>query len=507
MKGPLKRLAGRRAGPNRPEWGTLDRDLDRLSLLEAGAMHQSRPLLMAGVALAFIVLAMLLAAGLTGQGPSSIAVVAAAALGAYMALNIGANDVANNMGPAVGAGALPMAGAIALAAVFESAGALIAGHDVIETVSRGILDPGVVSSVASFPLAMIAALLGAALWVNLATWLRAPVSTTQAVVGGMLGAGGAAAGLGAVQWQTLGLIAGGWVLSPLMGALTAAGILGFVRWRILYVPDKIAAARRWVPVLLGVMAAAFTAYLLQKAPPWFLSASLSQPVTVALGLAVGLVAWLVAIPVIGRQSRGLENRRSALKPLFRLPLICAAALLSFAHGANDVANAVAPLAALVEAQRAGGLEAVVPLPLWVTLIGAGGISMGLILFGPRLIRLVGREITRLNPPRAFCIALAAAVTVLLASSLGLPVSSTHVTIGGVFGVGFYREWVSRLNDRRADKAAREKAEGRTFPLEERRRRRLVRRSHFMTIIAAWLVTLPAAGLVSALAFTVLDLLG
>ena len=208
MKGPLKRLAGRRSGPNRPEWGTLDRDLDRLSLLEAGAMHQSRPLLMAGVALAFIVLAMLLAAGLTGQGPSSIAVVAAAALGAYMALNIGANDVANNMGPAVGAGALPMAGAIALAAVFESAGALIAGHDVIETVSRGILDPGVVSSVASFPLAMIAALLGAALWVNLATWLRAPVSTTQAVVGGMLGAGGAAAGLGAVQWQTLGLIAG-----------------------------------------------------------------------------------------------------------------------------------------------------------------------------------------------------------------------------------------------------------------------------------------------------------
>ena len=496
---------GPRLSPSRAEWTTLDRDLDRLTVLEAGAIYLSRPLLGAGIALAFIVCATLLAGGLTGGlmggpegdiggAPGSLLVITAAALGAYMALNIGANDVANNMGPAVGSGALSMMSAICLAAVFEISGALIAGHDVVDTLAREVVPPAHVAQIADFPLAMIAALLGSALWINLATWLRAPVSTTQAVIGGMLGSVTAAAGLWAFNWPTLGAITLGWVLSPLMGAVVAAGLLAFIKWRVLYVEDKVAAARLWLPVLIGLMAAAFTTYLLLKAPPRFLRPD--PALAGGMGLLAGALATVIAVPRIRRLSEGMENRRSALKPLFRLPLVFSAALLSFAHGANDVSNAVGPLAALVQARQAGALQAVVPVPFWVMAMGAAGIATGLLLFGPRLIRMVGSEITRLNPTRAFCISLSAAVTVLIASAFGLPVSSTHIAIGAVFGVGFFREWFMARQGREADPDRR-------FPVEERRRRRLVRRSHFLTIVGAWLITLPAAAAVSALAFFLL----
>ncbi|PJE30812.1 inorganic phosphate transporter, PiT family [Pseudooceanicola antarcticus] len=485
MKGPARR------GPG--EWRSLDRDLERVSVLEAGAIHLSRPLLGAGISLVFIVLSMLIALLVTGREPGMLVIVAAAALAAYMALNIGANDVANNMGPAVGSGALPMAWAIALAVVCESAGALVAGSDVVETLSRGILQFELVSTSSSFAIAMIAALLGAAIWVNVATWIGAPVSTTQAVIGGMIGAAAAAGGLSAMNWPTLGLVALGWVVSPLLGALVAALLLALIKWRILDAEDKIAAARRWLPRLIGLMAGAFTAYLLLKLPVRLVT----TPLAIApMALAAGALAWRLSIPAIRARAEGLENRRASLKVLFRLPLVISAALLSFAHGANDVANAVGPLAALVEAQRAGVPSEFVSLPFWVLVIGAAGISVGLMLFGPRLIRMVGHEITRLNPTRAFCVALSAAVTVILASALGLPVSSTHIAIGGVFGVGFFREWFMQ---------PRSPEPGRRYPAQERRRRRLVRRSHFMTIIGAWVVTLPCAALLSAFVFTVIRL--
>ena len=481
-----------RRGPG--EWRSLDRDLERVSVLEAGAIHLSRPLLGAGISLVFVVISMLIAFLVTGREPGTLVIVAAAALAAYMALNIGANDVANNMGPAVGSGALPMAWAIALAVVCESAGALVAGSDVVETLSRGILQFDIVSNSSSFAIAMIAALLGAAIWVNVATWIGAPVSTTQAVIGGMIGAAAAAGGLAAMNWPTLGLVALGWVVSPLLGALVAALLLALIKWRILDADDKIAAARRWLPRLIGLMAGAFSAYLMLKLP---LHLGPAAPLIIALTApAAGGLAWRLSIPAIRRRARGLENRRASLKVLFRLPLVISAALLSFAHGANDVANAVGPLAALVEAQRAGAPSEFVSLPFWVLVIGAAGISVGLMLFGPRLIRMVGHEITRLNPTRAFCVALSAAVTVILASALGLPVSSTHIAIGGVFGVGFFREWFMQ---------PRSPEPGRRFPAQERRRRRLVRRSHFMTIVGAWIVTLPCAGLISALVFLVIRL--
>jgi PiT family inorganic phosphate transporter len=190
----------------------------------------------------------------------------------------------------------------------------------------------------------------------------------------------------------------------------------------------------------------------------------------------------------------LENRNKSLKKLFGIPLIVSAALLSFAHGANDVANAVGPLAAIVQASASGAFTDAISIPLWVMAIGALGITFGLFLFGPKLIRMVGGQITKLNPMRAYCVALSAAITVIVASWLGLPVSSTHIAVGGVFGVGFFREWDAQ---RRMKSARISIPEASKQPKEERRRRKLVRRSHFLTIIAAWIITVPASAILSA----------
>ncbi len=478
---------------------TLDRDLQRFSHLETATQYVARPMVAPGIALAFIVVTALAAAVFFGEFPINFVVIAATVFGAYMALNIGANDVANNMGPAVGANALTLGGAITIAAIFETLGALLAGGDVVSTISSGIIDPVTVADTQVFIWAMMAALISAALWINLATWIGAPVSTTHSVVGGVMGAGIAAAGLAAVNWSTMSAIAASWVISPVLGGVIAALFLALIKSRIIYREDKIAAARRWVPILIGIMVGAFATYLAMKGLKRVVKIDLGTAVTI--GLMMGVISWLVTIPLIKRQSQGLENRNKSLKVLFGAPLVISAALLSFAHGANDVANAVGPLAAIVHAAEFGSVTEQVSIPLWVMIVGAFGISFGLFLFGPKLIRMVGSQITKLNPMRAYCVALSAAFTVIVASWLGLPVSSTHIAVGGVFGVGFFREWDAerRLRNNKVAKPQ----ELRIAP-EERRRRKLVRRSHFMTIIAAWVITVPAAALVSALVFLALN---
>ena len=283
----------------------------------------------------------------------------------------------------------------------------------------------------------------------------------------------------------------------------AAGFLAFIKEFIIYRHDKIAAARRWVPVLIAVMVGAFSAYLALKGLRQLVHVSLLNACLV--GLVAGAAAWASSVPLIRRQSRGLENRNQSLRKLFQLPLIFAAALLSFAHGANDVANAIGPLSAIVSVAQGSSVSGAVSIPLWVMVIGAFGISVGLLLFGPRLIRLVGEQITKLNPMRAFCVSLSAALTVIIASWLGLPVSSTHIAVGAVFGVGFFREWYTRNSKRRVEymrmKADKWEIEERAERnAEELRRRYLVRRSHFMTIVAAWVITVPAAGGLAAILY-------
>lgn len=485
---------------------TLDKDLSKLSKLEDATRAISFPLVAPGLSLMFLGFAGIIAAVIFGNQPNAYIIIIAAIIGGYMALNIGANDVANNVGPAVGARALTMVGALTIAAIFETAGALLAGGDVVKTIAKGIVDPTMVPDSRTFILAMMAALLSSALWVNLATYIGAPVSTTHSVVGGVMGGGIAAIGFGAVNWVTMSAIAASWVISPVLGGIIAALFLAFIKIFIIYRDNKIAAARRWLPVLIAIMASAFSAYLMMKG---FKKIWKPEPmVTMTIAVAVFALTYFSMRPFIKKQSEGMENRNQSLRKLFHLPLIFSAALLSFAHGANDVANAVGPLTAILHAVESGNFGDKITIPIWVMLIGGFGISLGLFLYGPKLIRMVGEKITKMNPMRAFCVALAAAITVIFASALGLPVSSTHITVGAVFGVGFFREYYTARSKRRKEymqkRAPKPSAEDAALIAQEIQRRKLVRRSHFMVIVLAWIITVPAAAIISATLYFILN---
>lgn len=435
-----------------------------------------------------------------------------AAAAAYMAMNVGANDVANNMGPSVGARALPMFAALAIAAVFDAAGAILGGTEVVDTVANDLirLEVGLTDQVVI--LVMISALVAGAAWINMSTFVGAPVSTTHAIIGGVVGAAIAAAGLAAVSWSTILVIAASWVLSPILGGVLAALFHAIIRRLITRQPDKIAAARYWVPVFVALMAGVFAMYLASEG-----LAALGRanwPQVIMVGVATALAGWLVSVPWVNRRSRHLENRKKQVARLFRPPLIAAAALLSFAHGANDVANAIGPLVAILNVLRTSTALAGPGMPLWVLLVGALGIALGIALFGSRVIHTVGEQITRLNEIRAFCVALSAAITVLAAAMFGLPISSTHVAVGAVFGVGFLREYLAIRNMQGAavpvetytlDSATLNDTPRQAIARERRYERRyLVRRFKVARIAAAWIVTLPASAGLAALVYVLLD---
>ena len=478
-----------------------------------------------------------------GGDGGSLLLAVAAAFGAYMALNIGANDVANNVGPAVGSKVLTLGGALLIAAVFEAGGALIAGGDVVGTIRSGIIKPELVSDPATFVWLMMAALLAAALWLNVASAVGAPISTTHSIVGAVLGAGVAAAGMDVVNWGTMTGIVGSWVVSPLLGAGFAALFLYLIKRTITYQKDMVRAARTHVPMLVALMAWAFATYLALKGLNriWqigFVAAVLG-------GAAVAVAVYFLSRVRILRRMESLDNSKAGINRLFGVPLIFAAALLSFAHGSNDVANAIGPLAAIVDVVSQGGqVAANARIPLWVMVIGALGIAVGLALYGPRVIRTVGSEITELDPMRAYCIAMSATLTVIVASQLGLPVSTTHVAVGAVFGVGFLREYLKTnwsriveeikehhpsgdqqaidafmarftaadiasrcemLRELKRQSKQRERGDTQLAKSERKQLRRahkqeLVKRSLVLRIVATWVVTVPASAFLGALLF-------
>ena len=468
--------------------------------------------------------------------------IAAAVIGAYMAMNIGANDVANNVGPAVGSFAITMTGAIIIAAIFEAGGAIIAGGDVVSTVKKGIIDPANVADQNVFVWVMMGALIGAAIWLNLATWLGAPVSTTHSIVGGVMGAGIAAEGWDIVNWVSMGQIALSWLVSPITGGIVAAAFLYVLKRTVFFKDEPVDAARKVVPFMIGIMTWAFTTYIALKGIKQLVKIDFTT--ALLLGLVAGLLAIVLVRPVINKVAPTLENNRAGVNRLFTIPLIISAALLSFAHGANDVANAVGPLAGVVDALTGGaGGSSKVAIPLWVMVIGAVGISVGLALFGPKLIRTVGTEITELDRSRAFCIALAAAITVIVASQLGMPISSTHVALGAVFGVGFLREFLETrlgrvvedvLNQHEGEKnfalveqvlmtfqaappedklrlleEMKKMGEEAVIDAAERKqlqkalRRQLVHRASLLKIVSAWIITVPVSAFLAALFYFVL----
>jgi inorganic phosphate transporter, PiT family len=472
------------------------------------------------------------------HGHVSLTLVVAAAIGGYMAMNIGANDVANNVGPAVGARAITLSRAILIAAVFEALGAIIAGGNVVGTIKSGIIDPALIGDPSTFIWLMMSALLAGAVWLNIATIMGAPVSTTHSIVGGVLGAGVAAAGWAVVNWTTISHIVMSWVVSPLFGGVLAALLLYVIKRTITYQSDLRTAAARMVPMLLGLMAWAFATFLLIKG----LGALYKLAFLPALGVGfvVAVATWALTRGAVARQAGRLDNHKDGVNQLFMVPLMFAAALLSFAHGSNDVANAIGPLAAINTALTEHGVAARAVLPMWILLIGAIGLAVGLALYGPRLIKTVGTEITDMDPMRAYCIAMAATITVIIASQLGLPISTTHVTIGAVFGVGFLREYLKRNYQRilaeieehhRDQEAEHEVVEGflqsfeqadvrtKTLMLKELKkqgkrgesyiskrerkslrkvhRKALVKRSVMMRVIAAWIITVPASALMAS----------
>jgi len=483
-------------------------DLRRHDFIQTQAGVVRSTIVPLSLAMLFLILVAVMVGNSFGIGrEGSFLIICAAVVGGYMALNIGANDVANNMGPAVGGKVLSITAAIVIAVICESAGALLAGGDVVKTVAKGIISPGESISVEDFRYLMISALLAAALWINLATILSAPVSTTHSIVGGVLGAGIAAAGVGLVNWVTMAKIAASWVISPVFGAVVAAGLLYFIKIKVLRAENRLEAAKKWIPLLIAIMAAAFAAYMAMKGLK-----KIWKPSTLQIALFAGVAfgaSWAAARPYISRRVQGLADRKKEINSLFDMPLIIGAALLSFAHGANDVANAVGPLAAIVstlgnDAEIVGKIS----IPLWVMVVGAFGIAVGLGLFGPKLIAVVGEKITRLNSPRAYCVALSAAITVLIATTLGLPVSSTHIAVGAVFGVGFLREFSENPNRRKLrpghklNATADDAFKGR----RDRKTRYLVRRKFVWSIAAAWIITVPATASLAALLYTALQLL-
>lgn len=494
-----------------------------------------------GTATIFVVGVMIFTGSQFGHVEQSYLLIAAAVIGAYMAMNIGANDVANNVGPAVGSYALTLTGAIIIAAIFEAGGALIAGGDVVKTVKNGIIDPANLGNSQEYVWAMMGALMGAAIWLNAATWLGAPVSTTHSIVGGVMGAGIAAAGWDIVNWGSVTSIAMSWVISPVVGGIFAAAFLYALKKLVFFKEDPIAEAEKVVPVMIGIMAWAFATYIALKGVKHIVK--ISFPSAMAFGLIVALVTFIIVRPIIRKKAPQLSPDRDGVNRLFTLPLIFSAALLSFAHGANDVANAVGPLAGVVDVLSAGDGGGKVAIPLWVMGIGALGISVGLALFGPKLIRTVGSEITELDRSRAFCIALSAAITVIVASQLGMPISSTHVALGAVFGVGFLREYLDQrigvvverviaghLGDPDFTKTEAVLRDFQNAPAEEKQRilaelkkmgseavitaaqrkelqkalkRQLVSRSSLLKIVSAWIITLPISAFLAALFFFVL----
>ena len=487
-----------------------------------------------GVAMLFIV-GIIFAVGVGFH--SSYILIIAAMIGGYMAINIGANDVANNVGPAVGSGALKLGGAIVIAGLFESAGALIAGGDVVGTIKSGIINPVLIGDSDTFVWLMMAAMLSGAIWLNLATAFGAPVSTTHSIVGGVLGAGIAAGGLGIADWPKMGAIVASWVISPVLGGFIAAGFLYLIKRTVTYQQDRLAAARRVVPLLVGLMVWMFSVYLMLKGLKKIWKVDILT--ALGVGLLIAAAVYVVVRPLISKATLQMKNDKVSINRLFTLPLIFAAALLSFAHGANDVANAVGPLAAINDALLHGGIATKAAIPLWVMVIGALGIVVGLALYGPKLIRTVGSEITELDQMRAFCTAMAAAITVIVASQLALPVSSTHIAVGAVFGVGFLREHLKvayaqaiheiELHHQGEDQVIVEDFlhEFEEAPLERQQvmlqqlkdnssqahltraerkslkkifREQLVKRSALYKIATAWVITVPASGLMAALLF-------
>lgn len=401
----------------------------------------------------------------------------AAAFGLFMAWGIGANDVANAMATSVGARALTLKQAIIVAAVFEFAGAFLAGGQVTATIRNGIIDASqIVDRPEHLVYGMLAALLAAGIWLLVASRRGWPVSTTHSIVGAIVGFAMVGIGVDSVHWGKVGQIAVSWVASPLIAGSIAFAIFKSVQKLILDTDQPFDNARKYVPIYIFLVGFIMALVTLLKGLT-HVGFDFDGPVTYVIATGVGLLTMSIGILGIRRVSiipgENAEFRFRSVERIFGVLMIFTACGMAFAHGSNDVANAVGPVAAVVSIVNTGAVGQQSPLSTWILLLGAIGIVLGLATFGWRVIKTVGREITELTPSRGFAAELAAATTVVLASGTGIPISTTHTLVGGVLGVGLARG-IGALN-----------------------------LSVVAKIMMSWVITLPAGGILAVVFFYIL----
>jgi PiT family inorganic phosphate transporter len=407
----------------------------------------------------------------------TVFLIMAVLFGLYMTWGIGANDVANAMGTSVGSGAITVTHAIIIAAIFEFAGAFVAGGTVTSTIRNGIIDARALEGQPELLVyGMLAALLAAGIWLMIASARGWPVSTTHSIVGAIVGFAVAGIGMDAVKWGQIGQIAASWVVSPLLGGLFAMLLMWSIRALILNAEEPFRMAKRWGPAyvfLVGWIVSLVTLFKGLKHLDLHLTTGQSFVAATVIGIGIALLGKLLIDRVKVDAVADRTFHYASVEKVFTPMMIFTACAMAFAHGSNDVANGIGPMAAVVSTVQHGGEVAQkAQLPLWILALGGLGIVVGLATMGYRVMQTIGTRITELTPSRGYCATLAAAATVVLASKTGLPVSTTHIAVGAVMGVGLARG-IGALDLRVIG-----------------------------NIVVSWLVTLPAGAFLAALFFYV-----
>ncbi len=373
----------------------------------------------------------------------TIFIILAIVFGLYMTWGVGANDLANAMGTSVGAGAVSVKQAIGIAIVFEFAGAVIAGGNVTKTIRKGIIDPtAIVDNPEILVYGMLAALLAAAVWLMIASTKGWPVSTTHSIIGALVGFGIVGIGPDAVNWAKIGKVVASWVISPVIGGTISFLLVMSTRKLIFNTENPLKNAKRYAPgyiFLVGFIISLVTMFKGLK----HLHINLSPPQSLGIACGIGLLTAFIGWQFIKKVKEDVEANRdfhfASVEKVFTPMMLFTACSMAFAHGSNDVANGIGPLAAVISIVTSGGeVMQKSEMPIWILILGGVGIVTGLITLGYRVMLTVGKKITELTPSRGFCAELAAATTVVLASRTGLPVSTTHILVGSVLGVGLAR---------------------------------------------------------------------
>ena len=407
---------------------------------------------------------------------ASFILIAAVLIGLYSAINIGANDVANSMATSVASGALTIKRAVFVAGVCNILGAVLVGSHVANTIRKGIIDPLQFSDRQDlFLFGMLAAVLGSALWVNIATYFKLPVSTTHSIIGGVVGFGLVSVGIAGIKWKVVLFVVLSWIISPIFGGVIAFTIFSIIKKFILSSKEPIAQAKKVGPFFTGMVGFILSLAVTFKGLKHL---HLDLPIIEALliSLCVGAGGFLLGSFFLRRYKERDTDPYYQVEKMANPLQVLSASFQAFSHGANDVANAIGPVAAIVIVIQTQKVEMQVAIPLWLLLLGGVGLAFGIYTWGYRVMETVGKKITSITPTRGFSAEFGTATTVLLCSRLGMPVSTTHVAVGNIIGVGLARG-ISAIN-----------------------------LDVIKKIFSAWIISLPAAGLFSVAIYLILSTL-